>query len=251
MTENSKIEWTDHTFNPWMGCQTVSPGCDLCYAEAMMDHRFGKVLWGAHGKRVRTTERNWKAPLRWAKAAQNTGTRPRVFCASLGDVWDNKAPKEWRVDLFRLIDNTPELDWLLLTKRPENIAKMLPVAIAGLKPWPWPNVWLGTTCEDQEYYDRRWPVLSKVPAPVHFVSYEPALGPLVLPWSARRPDWIICGGESGPGARMMKPKWARDLMKQCHRRGIAFFMKQVTEKKPIPSGLLVREYPQRHLQNAA
>lgn len=122
--QNSKIEWTDHTFNPWMGCQKVSAGCDHCYAETMMDKRFNKVEWGPHGERKRTSDQNWKAPLRWAKQANELGTRPRVFCASLADVWDNRAPSEWRSELFHLIRATPELDWLLLTKRPENIRKM-------------------------------------------------------------------------------------------------------------------------------
>ncbi len=90
MAENSKIEWTTHTFNPWIGCQKVSPGCDHCYAEALMDTRWGKVKWGPHGERKRTSEANWKQPLRWAKAAN--GTRPRVFCASLADVFDNQVP---------------------------------------------------------------------------------------------------------------------------------------------------------------
>jgi protein gp37 len=243
--EDSKIEWTDHTFNPWMGCQKVSPGCDRCYAEAMMDHRYGKVQWGPHGERKRTAEATWKMPIRWNKQARETGTRLRVFCASLADIWDNRALKEWRRDLFQLIAATPELDWLLLTKRPENIAKMLPVAIASSKPWPWHNVWLGTTAEDQQHYEHRWPILRAIPAPVHFISYEPALGPLQIAadFKGAHPDWIICGGESGPGARYMKRRWARNLRDECQQLGIAFFMKQMTDKKPIPPDLLVRQYP--------
>lgn len=243
--ENSKIEWTDHTFNPWMGCQNVSPGCDHCYAEALMDHRYGKVQWGPHGERKRTAEANWKKPLRWNKQAGDTGTRLRVFCASLADIWDNRAPKEWRRDLFELIAATPALDWQLLTKRPENIAKMLPVSISGLKPWPWHNVWLGATAEDQTHYDRRWPLLSAIPAVVHFISYEPALGPLKIGSQSKGglPDWVICGGESGAGARHMKKRWARNLRDECETEYVAFFMKQMTEKKPIPSDLLIRQFP--------
>jgi Protein of unknown function (DUF5131) len=131
MVENTKIEWCDHTFNPWIGCQKVSPGCDRCYAEKMMDHRYGKVQWGPHGKRKRTSDDYWKQPHRWAKAARESGTRPRVFCASLADVFDNKAPEGARPDLFRLIRATPELDWLLLTKRPQNIVKMRQHAGSG------------------------------------------------------------------------------------------------------------------------
>ena len=162
MAENSRIEWTTHTFNPWMGCQKVSPGCDHCYAEALMDTRYGKVQWGPHGVRVRTAPANWRKPLQWAKAARVDGIRPRVFCASLADVFDNKAPDGARADLFALIRQTPELDWLLLTKRPENIAKMLP------PDWGegYPNVWLGTTVEDQKRADHRVPILLRTPARV-------------------------------------------------------------------------------------
>lgn len=244
MGENSKIQWTSHTFNPWIGCQKVSPGCDRCYAEALMDHRYGKVTWGPHGERKRTSDANWKLPLRWAKAARGTGIRPRVFCASLADVFDNQVPEAWRSDLFALIEDTPELDWLLLTKRPENITEMI---------WPkWDNglpkhIWLGTTCEDQPNFDRRWPKLRAIPAAIRFISYEPAIGPLRVDHIVIdvAPDWIICGGESGSGARYMQPKWAADLLRDCRDRPspIAFFMKQMTGKNPIPDDLMVRQFP--------
>jgi protein gp37 len=200
MAENSKIEWCDHTFNPWIGCQKVSPGCDHCYAEAMMDIRYGRVKWGPHGERVRTSQDNWKMPLRWAKKAN--GHRPRVFCASLADWLDNRAPREWRSDLGRLIEATPDLDWLLLTKRPENYEKLAPWQLDEIPS----NVWLGVTCEDQAHYERRWAILSRqrIRATAKFVSYEPALGPLTklrLQLAGTVPNWIICGGESGSGAR--------------------------------------------------
>ncbi|HWX13487.1 MAG TPA: DUF5131 family protein, partial [Methylocella sp.] len=178
----------------------------------MMDHRYHKVEWGPHGERKRTSTANWQKPRQWAKSAKGTGKRPRVFCASLADVWDNQVPVEWRTDLFHLIRETPKLDWLLLTKRPENIEKMLPRAIGETELWPWPNVWLGTTAEDREQYDRRWSRLREIPARVRFISYEPAIGPLNRPhaWDlGEKPDWIICGGESGKSARMMEPAWAR------------------------------------------
>lgn len=241
MGDVTKIEWADKTFNPWIGCQKVSPGCDHCYAEAMMDHRYGRVQWGPHGERKRTSPANWRKPKQWAKAAN--GTRPRVFCASLADVFDNKVPQEWRDDLFEMIYETPELDWLLLTKRPENISKMLPDGEWGEG---WPNVWLGTTCEDQEHYLRRYSILASIPAYVRFISYEPALGPLAINLAVppvAAPDWIICGGESGHGARQMEAWWARNLRDDCARAGIPFFMKQMTGKKPIPDDLMVREFP--------
>lgn len=237
MGANSKIEWCSHTFNPWLGCQKVSPGCDHCYAEAMMDHRYGKVQWGPHGERKRTTPQNWRQPKKWNAAAVKTGQRVRVFCASLSDVFDNRVPELWRKDLFDLIWETPMLDWLLLTKRPENMAKMLPWKSA-----PWSHVWLGTTCEDQAAYDRRWPILRDTPATIRFISYEPAIGPLALP-EAAHPDWIICGGESGPHARYMEPEWAYVLLAQCQYYGVRFFMKQMTGKKPIPAALMLREVP--------
>jgi protein gp37 len=234
MGEASKIEWTTHTFNPWIGCQKVSPGCDNCYAEAMMDHRYGRVKWGPHGERVRTSAANWKQPFRWAKAAN--GSRPRVFCASLADWLDNKVPSQWREDLAVVIDETPQLDWLLLTKRIENFDKLSPWHDDAIPR----NVWLGITCEDQAAYNKRWPILSRIPATVRFISYEPAIGPLE-PFG--KPDWIICGGESGKGARPMDPQWARDLIAACAVSDIKFFMKQMTGKTPIPEDLLIRQYP--------
>lgn len=239
MAENSKIEWTDHTFNPWIGCQKVSPGCDHCYAEAMMDHRYGKVKWGPHGERKRTSEANWKLPLRWAKAARDSGRRPRVFCASLADWLDNKVPTQWRADLVRLIDQTPELDWLLLTKRPENYRKLAPFHWA--KDGAPSNVWIGATAEDGKHFAMRYKHLSNIAARIRFISYEPAIGPLSYPLPPI--DWIICGGESGAGARTMDPQWARDLRDHCAEWSIPFFFKQMTGKKPIPDDLLVRQFP--------
>jgi protein gp37 len=239
VAENSKIEWTTHTFNPWIGCQKVSPGCDHCYAESLAK-RYGWVEWGPHGERKRTSPANWKKPLQWNKAAKAAGVRPRVFCSSLADVFDNQVNQSWRIDLFDLIGETEHLDWLLLTKRPENITKMLPTNwnVADFH-----NVWLGTTCEDQERYDRRWPILRDIPAMVHFISYEPGIGPLRLHNGPDQPDWLICGGESGHGARMMEPSWASDIKADCERAGVYFFMKQMTGKKPIPPELLLREFP--------
>ena len=259
MAENSKIEWCDHTFNPWIGCQKVSPGCDHCYAEHMADHRFGWVEWGPHGKRKRTSDDNWRKPRRWAKDAN--GHRPRVFCASLADWLDNKAPREWRSDLGRLIRATPELDWLLLTKRPENYEKLAPWDLDKIPP----NVWLGVTCEDQPHYERRWAILSRarIRASVKFVSYEPALGPLTklqLEPGRSVPDWIICGGESGTGARRMKPAWVRAVREECAELDIAFFMKQIgsnhdswptnirgkgDDMDDWPEDLRVRQFPSR------
>lgn len=247
MGEKTEIAWTDSTFNPWVGCQKVSPGCDRCYAEQLMDKRYHRVVWGPHGERVRTSASNWKLPVRWQREAEafrkQHGRNRRVFCASLADVFDNRVPWEWRNDLFRLICETPDLTWLLLTKRPENIGRML-LQVYGSQEPPY-NVWLGTTAEDQEHYDRRWPILRGINAVVRFISYEPAIGPLLLHENdGRHPDWIICGGESGTGYRDMPEDWARELRAECHTACVPFFMKQMAGKKPIPPDLMVRQFPE-------
>lgn len=245
MGENSKIEWCDHTFNPWIGCQKVSWGCDHCYAETMMDRRYGKVQWGPHGERQRTSEQNWRKPVRWNAQAdafrKENGHRPRVFCASLADVFDNQVDSSWRDDLFALMRRCKKVDWLVLTKRPENIEKMLP------SDWRdgYSNVWLGTTAEDQKRFDLRWKRLKKVPAVVRFISYEPALGPLRLPSNGSLPDWLICGGESGADARSMDPQWVRDVIADCRRSDVAPFHKQWGSYQNNPlvveKGMLARE----------
>lgn len=254
MGEKTEIAWCDSTFNYWLGCMKVSDGCRSCYAEAMMDKRYGRVKWGqmktdttepSVGTRVLTSEANRRKPLLWNKRAPEFfaehGRRQRVFCSSLADVFDNQVPNDWRLGLWLTIYKTPDLDWLLLTKRPENIAKMLPAL------WRdgWPNVWFGITCENQAAYDKRWPILRGISAKVRFISYEPAIGPLELHADdGQHPDWIICGGESGPGYRDMPEKWASDLRAECGVARVPFFMKQMAGKKPIPPGLMVREFPE-------
>ncbi len=190
MAESTAIEWTDHTFNPWVGCTKISPGCDHCYAEGWARRTGGAALW--QGERRRTTAAYWRQPLKWNRAAQTplefdeiTGEAvyralPRVFCASLADVFDNQVPPEWRDDLWELIRATPHLDWQLLTKRPQNIAGMLPEDWSSRpgerwRPAGYPNVWLGCTVENQTEAVRRLPHLLSNKARVHFVSYEPAL----------------------------------------------------------------------------
>lgn len=224
MAENSKIEWCDHTFNPWIGCTKVSPGCDHCYAEVRMDRRLKTVQWGPHGERKRTSPAYWREPLRWDRKAATAGVRHRVFCASLADVFDNKVPAEWRADMWALIEATPNLDWLLLTKRPGNIGDMLPVPFDFHRMYP--NVWLGCTVTSRDEMLRDGPKLAAIPAQVHFWSVEPMLGDLGEIPRNIMPSWVIVGGESGPHARPMHPDWARDLRDQCAAAGVPYFFKQ-------------------------
>lgn len=295
MAENSKIEWCDHTFNPWEGCTKVSPGCANCYAEALRDLRYGAVKWGKGQPRRRTSEANWKKPVYWNRQpwkqcpacghrwpgqyhecplclTVGISARPRVFCASLADWLDDEVPVEWFADLLELILATPNLDWLLLTKRPENWAgrirqatqhiadsaeRMMPRSHGDLERWekgiPIKNVWIGTTVEDQVRADERIPQLLRIPARVRFLSCEPLLGPVnlrlgectIIGRDHSTPDhdsiavardeqihWVIAGGESGHGARPMHPDWARSLRDQCAAAGVPFLFKQWGEYCP-------------------
>lgn len=227
MAKNSQIEWTHHTFNPWWGCSKVSLACDNCYAE-LWAKRMGHQLWGGDSPRRFFSDSHWREPLVWNEEAQTEKTRPRVFCASMADVFERRTDlNEQRKRLWKLIGDTPRLDWLLLTKRPQNIASMAPWAEDK---WPH-NVWLGTTVENQKFAATRLPHLLKHRAAIRFLSCEPLLGPIDLsPWLTQKGlqkiDWIIAGGESGPGARPMHPDWASQLLTQCQRHGIAFHFKQ-------------------------
>lgn len=234
MSDRTEIAWADSTFNPWIGCTKVGPGCDCCYAEADFDLRRHRVKWGAGNPRSRTSPANWKKPLLWdrqhAEFFADHGRRRRVFCASLADVFDNEVPAEWRSDLFALIQETPNLDWLILTKRIGNAARMIDAAIdadecAG-HGWPWPNVWLGATICNQEEADRDIPKLLAVPAAVRWLSMEPLLGDVDLSELIDRLDWVVVGGESGPNARPMHGSWAYDLHDQCEAAGVPFLFKQ-------------------------
>lgn len=229
MAENSKIEWCDHTFNPWTGCTKVSPGCDHCYAESWAK-RSGAVKWGAGEPRRRTTEANWRQPFKWNAQAEAEGGRYRVFCASLADVFDNAADPEWRRDLLRLIAATQSLDWLLLTKRIGNAHAMLDAAAATFgMTWGahWRNVWLGSTIVNREEMLRDGPKLKAIPAAVRFWSVEPQVEDLGDIPDAIMPDWIIVGGESGPGARDFNIGWARDIVAQGMAAHVPVLVKQL------------------------
>lgn len=293
MASTSKIEWCDSTFNPWIGCTKVSPACDSCYAAVSTPARTMNIAWGAGQPRRRTSPANWKLPLRWNReefaecgdcgwrgpidtleddTCRSCGrherlepARRRVFCASLADVFDNEVPGSWRADLFSLIRATPNLDWLLLTKRIGNAAAMMDEAGAwsgatadGALRNPLPNVWLGTTVCNQDEADRDIPKLLATPAAVRFLSIEPMLGPINLRWqpyahqatgetyrqylerqgavnhleALRKIDWVIAGGESGTSARPMHPEWLRAMRDQCAAAGVPFLFKQWGEWAP-------------------
>ena len=282
--KGTKIEWCTHTFNPWWGCQRVSPGCEHCYAEAFAK-RTGHPVWGPSAERRLFGDKHWSEPTKWNASAASRGVRERVFCASMADVFEDRRDLDaQRERLWALIATTPALDWLLLTKRPQNIAAMLPAHLDRH------NVWLGTTTEDQQRADERLPHLIKNAAAVHFASYEPALGPVDFTrapalldalrdccaehddrtrrhaarcMSRRGLDWVIVGGESGPGARPFDVAWARSTIAQCRAAGVACFVKQLS-RKPLGttvtlknskggdmsewigdlSDLAVREYPE-------
>ena len=291
--KNSKISWTHHTFNPWIGCEKVSPGCAHCYAETL-NNRMQWCVWGPNGKRQRTSVSYWRQPLAWNRAAQvqidnwnrlvkmdmvwgvHKARRPRAFCGSLCDWLDDKVPIEWLADLMKLIHGTPNLDWLSLTKRPQNWAQRMKDVFdyemdqeTRAEPWeqmhanwmgecanmtavPPPNVWIGTSVENQEMAELRIPQLLSIPAKVRFLSCEPLLGPVDLTrvnFHATKAienvlkcgltekirnligkqeciNWVICGGESGPKTRPMDPAWARSLRDQCQSAGVPFFYKQ-------------------------
>ena len=267
MAKDSGIEWTNHTLNLVWGCTKVSDGCKNCYAETLA-RRYGFAVWGP----AKTTERRtmragyWKQPLRWNARAEQAGQRARVFCSSMADVFeDHPTNNQERLKLFDLIAQTPWLDWQLLTKRPENIGMMIPVAWHDVFP---SNVWLGTSVENQEQAEKRIPELTRWLAPVLFLSCEPLLGLLNLEdlaYEAAGPewvgynklvDWIIAGGESGHGARPAHPDWFRSLRDQCVAAGIPFFFKQWGQFGPpsaynsgelaFEDGQRMRRYPSKH-----
>jgi len=290
MGADSKIQWTDHTFNPWRGCSKVHTGCANCYAETLSNRNPGTLgVWGKDGTRVLASAAMWREPIKWNRQAHDAqawastyskvdAPRPRVFCASLADVFedwtgpmsDSKGGvavdrdqstlrmNDARKMLFDLIDATPNLDWLLLTKRPENVLRMWPTIFGNQRH----NVWLGTSISDQATADKAVPELLKCRdlSPVLFLSAEPLVGPVDLlyppslfpdgpryccngrecgcagmpvdPWPWFYPrgegiDWVIVGGESGHGARSYCTEWAASIIDQCKAAGAPVFHKQL------------------------
>lgn len=301
MGEITGISWTHHTFNTHWGCTKISPGCTNCYADTLA-HRWAYDIWGPKAERrffldvPGKVNKHWQEPLNWNKKALLAGQRRRVFCGSMMD-WCEERPdlpqmEADRQRLFKLIDDTPWLDWLLLTKRPERIMALIP---DSWKAQPRFNVWMGTSTENQKEADHRIPELLKVPAAIRFISAEPLLGPLDL-WKfaggeetfgtlydhrysyeyfqafvqafqdktttvtgpgVQYPgiDWVIVGGESGPGHRPMDIAWARSIRAQCvEEAGVAFFFKQGSQDwgpdfkkiETMPADLQVHEFPKNY-----
>jgi protein gp37 len=246
MGETTAIAWTDHTFNPWWGCERVSPGCLNCYAETFAK-RTGHDVWGKRSERRFFGDKHWAEPLKWNAQAEAEGRRHRVFCASMADVFEDRPDLiAQRCRLVALIENTSFLEWQLLTKRPENVQRLTDTW--NTIGWP-PNVWLGTTVEDQERAVERIPVLLSIPAAVRFLSCEPLLSEVDLdplyPGTVHGPDWlgeidwVICGGESGPKHRPLDVDHARSLRDQCVGAGVPFFFKQVGGRTPKAGGDLL------------
>jgi len=221
MAKETKLEWVHHTFNPWWGCVKLSPACKNCYAEAWAK-RVGSRVWGDDAERRFFSDKHWREPLRWNRDAEAAGERRRVFCASMADVFELRSELDpWRAKLAGLIEATPQLDWLLLTKRHDLVQQ--------LAPWnEWPaNVWLGMTVENQAWARQRIPRLTEIPAVVRFLSCEPLLGPLDLSrWLGDSIHWIVAGGESGAKARPTHPDWFRSLRDQCLATGAAFHFRK-------------------------
>jgi protein gp37 len=301
MAETTGIAWTDATFNPWWGCTKVAAGCQSCYADAF-SKRTGRAVWGPNGTRIKTSEKNWREPVKWNREAERAGMRKRVFCASMADVFEDWAGRilthekedgqncvawwrsdigvcragqttpgcvmgerlatmdDMRADLFKLIDATPWLDWLLLTKRPENIGRMWPSwhrkpTDEDYRGWSGDgplesvecrrrqNVWLGTSVAEQADADKNIPLLLKCRelSPVLFLSCEPLVGPVDLAQAGLEIDlsgpledpakvnidWVIVGGESGNGARPCDVAWVRSIVSQCKAAEVPCFVKQL------------------------
>lgn len=240
MGETTKISWTEHTWNPWRGCTKISPGCAHCYMYTQQER------FGGNPFVVMQTKTTWNDPLRWQREAAAAGRTERVFTCSWSDFFHEDADA-WRERAWQIIIRCPNLQFQILTKRPENIAERLPRT-----PWlgdfwgvGWPNVWLGVSIENPAFAWRA-DELRKIPARVHFISAEPLLAGLP-DLDLTDIEWLIVGGESGPGFRLMKTEWARELRDKALDAGTAFFFKQIsaprTEMGCLLDGREWKEYP--------
>lgn len=274
MSENTKIEWATHSWSPWRGCTKVSEGCANCYAETLSKRN--PAVLGEWGKgKPRVLAKNWGDPIRWngrrickcgciqvpidwphpmrCPKCASDWIKQRVF-PSLCDWLDDEVPIEWLAQFLKLIHDTPHLDWLLLTKRPQNWRQRLAEVLAEMlqkKPWDawdfvdgWlnghapPNVWFGVSVENQKRAEERIPELLKIPAKLRWLSVEPLLGPIEIPsdwfhgyWRKNLSNegfhWMVIGGESGYGSRPCTVNWIRYLVHRCRRSDVPVFVKQL------------------------
>lgn len=241
MGEKTGVSWAHHTFNPWWGCQKVSRGCENCYAETF-SVRLGRDLWGPKADRKIASDTYWKLPLKWARDAAAAGERQRVFCASMADVFEDRRDlDEPRARLWALIEDTPDLDWLLLTKRPENMNRLAPARWADR--WP-SHAWGGITGENQHQLERRWAHLHGVPTLTRFLSIEPMLAPIDIGRAFDRvddiPEWVIVGGETAPDADRIEldVPAAEQLAHDCEMFDLPLFVKQDSGRYPGRQGRL-------------
>ncbi len=252
------IAWTDKTYNPWIGCQHVTEAeCGDCYAKRWADrHRLD--VWGSLLSSDRHLTKTQRDPRKWNQEAETQGKRFRVFCASLADVFEpHPQVAQARTNLWTLIEETPHLDWQLLTKRPKCIRRLVPPS--WLQHWP-EHVWIGTSVGTKAAAEKRIPYLLDLPAPVKFLSCEPLVEEItLLEWVPFQTiHWVICGGYSGAQERPMELAWARALRDECQQYGIAFFMKQLgsvyarehglrnrkgEEMSEFPGDLQIQEFP--------
>lgn len=241
MSIHSSIEWTDATWNPTTGCDRVSPGCDHCYAltlakrlKAMGNVRYqqdGNPRTSGLGFGLTLHPDKLDEPLRW-------GRPRRVFVNSMSDLFHSSVPKSFIFDVFDVMSEANRHQFQILTKRPRRMSQIVTKWCEERSCEPLGNVWLGTSIEDQEWADRRVPLLIATPAAVRFLSCEPLLGPIKIP-NLEALDWVIVGGESGPGARPMMTTWVRNLRKQCRSAKVAFFFKQWGGRTPKAGGRLL------------
>jgi len=248
---NTKIEWTDRVWNPVTGCSPVSEGCRNCYAKRMAHRLRGRYGYPKDDPfRVTFHPGRLDEPLKWKKDS-------KVFVCSMADLFHENVQFEWIGHVWDAIfnrsfpdriANKPYHTFLILTKRPCRVLQFEKWLEKDNRNVWYDNIWLGVSVENQQTADERIPVLLQIPAAKKFVSVEPMLGFVDFQWDIYtddiRPDWVICGAETGPGARPMNPDWARSLRDQCRAAGVPFFFKQMSKKAPIPKDLMIREYPE-------
>ena len=231
---NTKIEYVSATHNFWMGgCDKISEGCKNCFAERLYKRFYGKDF----SKPIKS--KNFDAPLKWKK--------PQVILVNdMSDFFHKDVNYDWQVDAFRTMAGLRRHRFLLLTKRPINMANFILKGIDNFKKLPiglFTNIWLGVSVENQRTADERIPELLKIPHFKKWLSVEPMLDNIILHKHLKDINWVVCGGETGTGARHMQADWAKYLKAQCKEANVPFFMKQMSNKEPIPKDLMVRQYP--------